>query len=103
MNPQGAVLVFKVMTMVTWLTAAAAFLFPAESTFGQIGRALFMLLFCVHAVECVAFFNALKRTGRPLLMELANTLFFGVVHYAEVRAILASQDAQPTSESAEDA
>jgi len=89
---QGLILAFKVLLIATWLLASAGFLLPPDSAFGQFGRTLFLLLFCVHAVECVVFLGALRRTGRPLVVELANVLFFGVVHYAEVKAILAAQD-----------
>jgi uncharacterized protein YhhL (DUF1145 family) len=87
------VLIVKVLIIATWLAASAGFLLPPDSTFGEIGRTLFYVLFVIHAVECAVFFGALKRTGRPLVLELANTLFFGVIHYAEVRQILEERDA----------
>jgi hypothetical protein len=90
---QTLVLIVKISLIATWLGASAGFLLPPDSTFGEIGRSLFYLLFGIHAVECVVFLGALKRTGRPLPLEIANTLFFGVVHYAEVKQLLAEQDA----------
>ena len=76
----------KLGVIATWLVAAVGFLLPSDTAFGMAGRALFWLLAVVHAVECVVFFGTLKRTGRPLGLELLQTMFFGVVHYAEARA-----------------
>lgn len=90
-NAQSLVLLVKVIVIATWLAAAAAFLLPPDSTLGQAGRAFFLLLFAVHALECAVFFRSLRRTGRPLVLELANTLFFGIIHYTEVKAILESE------------
>jgi uncharacterized protein YhhL (DUF1145 family) len=96
-NSQTLVLLFKVVTIGTWLLAAAAFLMPPSSTFGGLGRTLFYLLFAIHALECVAFLGALRRTGRPLVLEVMNTLFFGVIHYIEVKQILAANDAEESA------
>ena len=49
MKSQNLILVAKLLVTVTWLAAAAAFLFPAASTFGQLGRLLFFVLLGVHA------------------------------------------------------
>lgn len=92
-DQRNLLLIFKLVVIGTWLVGAAGFLFPPDTGFGQLGRALFYLLLCVHLVECVFFFGALRQTGRPLGVEVANTLFFGIVHYAEVKQIIESQDA----------
>jgi hypothetical protein len=89
---QTLMLVIKIVIIATWLAAAAGFLLPPASTFGELGRTLFFLLLAIHAIECACFIGALRRTGRPLLFEIANTLFFGAIHYAEVRLLLAEQD-----------
>jgi uncharacterized protein YhhL (DUF1145 family) len=80
-------LALKLGVIATWLVAAIGFLLPSETTFGLVGRTLFWLLTIVHAVECVVFYGTLRRTGRPLALELLQTLVFGVVHYAEARAL----------------
>ena len=41
-----------------------------------------------HALECAFFLPTLRKTGRPLGFEVAQTLFFGMIHYAEVKAAL---------------
>ncbi len=92
-NP-GLVLALKVLVMGTWGIAAVGFLFSPETTFGQLGRTLFFLLAAVHALECAVFYPTLKRTGRPLGFELANTLFFGVVHFTEAKALADARDAE---------
>ncbi len=84
---QNMILVGKLLVGVTWFAGAAAFLFPASSTYGQLGRMLFYVLLGVHAVECAVFFRTLKQTGRPLGLELAQTLLYGVIHYTEAKAL----------------
>jgi uncharacterized protein YhhL (DUF1145 family) len=84
---QNGILIAKLLVTVTWFAAAAGFLLPPSSGFGQLGRMLFFLLLAVHAVECAVFYPTLKRTGRPLGLELARTLFYGVAHYAEAKAL----------------
>ena len=93
MKSENLILVAKLLVGLTWFAAASAFLFPPSSTFGQLGRLLFYLLLVVHAVECAVFFRTLKRTGRPLRSELARTLFYGVAHYAEVKALVDAREA----------
>ena len=87
----------KIGVIATWLVAAIGFLFPADTAFGLGGRSLFGLLAVVHAVECVLFYGTLKRTGRPLPLELLQTMFFGVIHYAEAKAIVEAGDAAANS------
>ena len=84
----GLILALKVLVMGTWLVAAAGFLFPIDTTFGRLGRGLFVMLAITHAIECAVFYRTLARTGRPILLELANTLFFGVVHFTEAKALV---------------
>ena len=84
---QNRVLVAKLLVAATWFAAAAGFLFPPSSTFGHLGRLLFFLLLGIHAIECAVFYPTLKRTGRPIGLELARTLFYGVAHYAEAKAL----------------
>ena len=88
----SVLLIFKVLVLVTWFLGAAGFLFPPDTTLGSAGRTLFVLLAAVHLVECGFFFRTLQRTGRPLGMELLNTLLFGVVHFAEARALAEAND-----------
>ena len=85
-------LVFKLLVLLTWFLGAAGFLFPPGSTLGTAGRTLFVVLATVHLVECGFFFRTLRRTGRPLGMELLNTLLFGVVHFAEARLLAETHD-----------
>ena len=87
------ILSLKILVLGTWLVAAAGFFAAATSPFGQFGRGLFGMLSAVHMVECGVFYRTLARTGRPLGFELLNTLFFGVVHYIEAKAIVDAQDA----------
>jgi uncharacterized protein YhhL (DUF1145 family) len=83
----------KVFVMLTWLAASAGLFFAADSRFGQAGRTLLALLAVTHLVECVVFLPVLKKTGRPLGLELANTFFFGVAHFVEAKALVdAAQD-----------
>jgi len=77
----------KIGVIATWLVAATGFLFPPETTFGTVGRALFWLLIVVHAVECAVFYGTLKRTGRPIAFELLQTMLFGVIHYGEAKVL----------------
>ncbi len=88
------VLALKILVLGTWLVAAAGFLVPDTSSFGQLGRGLFWVLSAVHIVECAVFYRTLARTGRPLGFELLNTLFFGVIHFTEAKAIVDAQDAE---------
>lgn len=88
MSNASLILVLKVAVMGTWLAAAAAFLFPDTTLYGRLGRGLFVLLAAVHVVECAVFYGTLKRTGRPLVLEIVNTLFFGVIHYTEAKALV---------------
>ncbi len=92
---QNMILVAKLLVAVTWFAAAAGFLFPPSSTFGQLGRLLFFLLLGVHTIECAVFYPTLKRTGRPVGLELARTLFYGVAHYAEAKALAAAGRGDP--------
>ena len=85
---QNTMLIAKLVVAVTWFAAAAGFLYPPSSTFGQLGRLLFFLLLGIHTIECAVFYPTLKRTGRPIGMELARTLFYGVAHYSEAKALV---------------
>ena len=85
-NP-ALLLVLKLVVFASWLVAAAGFFFPMDSGFGLAGRALFGLLALTHLIECAVFYRTLTRTGRPIGVELANTFVFGVVHFAEARAL----------------
>ncbi len=86
MNYRTLIALSKGLVLLTWLVGAAALLFPTSSTYGQLGRLLLAILLAVHVVECGVFFRSLQRTGRPLWREVAQTLLFGVIHYAEVKA-----------------
>ena len=90
-NPQ-LTLALKIGVIATWLVGAVGFLFPPDSTFGQLGRLLFALLTIVHAIECGLFYSTLKRTGRPLGLELLNTMFFGVIHFTEAKALAEARE-----------
>ncbi len=90
-------LLFKLLVLVTWFLGAAGFLFPPDTSFGSAGRTLFFVLATVHLVECGFFFRTLQRTGRPLGMELLNTLLFGVVHFAEARVLAEANDRADTA------
>ncbi len=84
----------KGMVLLTWMAGAAGLFLPAASTYGQLGRLLLGILLATHLVECAVFFRTLRRTGRPLGLELSQTLLFGVIHYAEAKS-LASTAAGP--------
>lgn len=88
MSNSSLILVLKILVIGTWLAAAAGFLAPDTTLYGRLGRGLFVLLAAVHAVECAVFYGTLKRTGRPLAFELINTLFFGIIHYTEAKALV---------------
>ena len=77
----------KGMVLLTWMVGAAGLFLPAASTYGQLGRLLLGILLATHLVECAVFFRTLRRTGRPLALELAQTLLFGVIHYAEAKSL----------------
>ena len=95
MNNALLILALKILVVGTWLVAAVGFLFPLESTFGRVGRGLFAMLAITHLIECAVFYGTLKRTGRPIGLEVLNTLFFGVVHFAEARALVdAAEDSR---------
>jgi uncharacterized protein YhhL (DUF1145 family) len=87
------ILVFKLVVLGAWFVGAAGFLFPETTGFGRLGRMLFWLLAAVHAFECAFFYRTLARSGRPIGYELLQTLLFGVVHYSEVKAIVAAKEA----------
>ena len=86
------ILVLKIGVIVAWLVGASGFLFPSDTTFGQLGRLLLALLTVVHAVECTLFYSTLRRTGRPLGFELIQTLFFGAIHFTEAKALAESRE-----------
>ena len=88
------ILALKILVLGTWLVAAAGFLVPATSPFGQLGRGLFQVLAIVHIVECAFFYRTLARTGRPLGFELLNTLFFGVIHFVEAKALADAREGE---------
>jgi uncharacterized protein YhhL (DUF1145 family) len=93
--PNAAVmLALKILVMGTWFVAAAGFLFPDTTTFGRLGRGLFVLLSVVHIIECAVFYGTLKKTGRPLGLEILNTLVFGVIHFAEAKAIVDAREGE---------
>ena len=94
MPNERLILIVKIAVLATWLLAAAAFLLPSSSTLGSLGRILFLLLLGIHVVECLVFSSALKRTGRPLGTEILQTLLFGVIHYGEVKTLLAARAAE---------
>ena len=87
-------LALKIGVIATWLVGAAGFLFSPETTFGQLGRLLFALLTVVHSIECFLFYSTLKRTGRPLGFEVLNTMFFGVIHFTEAKALAEAREAR---------
>lgn len=92
MSAQSLALSLKLVVLSAWFVAAAGMLFPDTSVFGLLGRGLFVLLAVVHAVECAVFLKTLKRTGRPLALELLQTMLFGVVHFAEAKAIVDARE-----------
>ena len=93
MPNQTLILASKLLVLATWFVAAAGFLYPETSQFGRVGRSLFALLAAVHALECVLFYRTLAKSGRPIVLELLQTFFFGVIHYSEVKAIVAANEA----------
>jgi len=96
---RNPILIAKLLVAVTWFVAAAAFLFPTSSTYGRAGRLLFFVLLAVHLLECAVFYRTLQRTGRPLGLELSRTLFYGIAHYGEAKA-LADSRAEPATDPA---
>lgn len=92
MGNSGLLLALKLVVLVSWFVAAAGFLFPADTTFGEMGRLLFGLLALVHTTECLAFYATLKRTGRPLAFELLQTLLFGAIHFSEAKALAEARE-----------
>ena len=90
-NP-GGILALKLAVLGSWFVAAAGFLFPPATTFGDLGRLLFALLAGVHGIECLAFYGTLKRTGRPLVFELLQTLLFGAIHFIEAKALAEARE-----------
>ena len=93
-NP-SLILALKVVVLATWFVSAAGFFFADTTLFGRLGRLLFALLAVVHTLECALFYKTLKRTGRPLGAELAQTFLFGVIHYSEARALVSSAEVSP--------
>jgi uncharacterized protein YhhL (DUF1145 family) len=85
-NP-SLILMGKLLVLGTWLVGAMGFLWPETTTFGSLGRMLFGVLAVVHAVECGVFYRTLTKTGRPIGLELAQTFFFGIVHYSEAKLL----------------
>ena len=88
MNSRKLIAISKGLVLLTWLAGFAALSLPASSTYGQLGRLRLYVLVAVHVVECAAFFRTLRRTGRPLGLEVAQTLLFGVAHYAEAKLLV---------------
>ncbi|MFP6624515.1 MAG: hypothetical protein VCC20_13625 [Myxococcota bacterium] len=85
-------LALKIGVIAAWLIGASGFLFPPDTTFGQLGRLVFVLLTIVHTIECAVFYRTLKNTGRPLAFELLQTLFFGVIHFTEAKALAEARE-----------
>ena len=85
-------LALKIGVIAAWLVGASGFLFPSDTTFGQLGRLLFVLLTFVHAIECAVFYSTLKRTGRAVAFELLQTLLFGAIHFAEAKALAETRE-----------
>lgn len=70
---------------VLWVLLAVSFFAPASSRLGSFGQMLFWLMVAAHAVECVIFMGALRRTGKPLGGQILQVLLFGVVHYQTIK------------------
>jgi hypothetical protein len=88
------ILPVKLIVLATWFAGAASFLLPPETTLGSAGRALFWMLLVVHSLECVFFYKTLRQTDRPLGFEILQALFYGAIHYGEVKTLLASREAE---------
>jgi len=85
----------KTILGATWLFTTACFFPPLESTsLAGFGRTLFTVLAVVHAVECIAFLGVLRKSPRPLYVELWQTFLFGIVHVSIVRNELSAGNDQ---------
>lgn len=70
----------RVLVVITWLAAAAAFALPDTHGWAALGRTLFLVLFVVHAVEAVLFLPRLRAAGGSLAGHVVQTLLFGFLH-----------------------
>jgi uncharacterized protein YhhL (DUF1145 family) len=83
----------KIIIGVTWLFATACFFPPLNGmSLAAFGRSLFGVLAIVHVIECIAFLGVLRKSPRPLIGELWQTLLFGIVHVSIIRAELAESE-----------
>ena len=63
------ILAQKLAVIGAWLIGSIGFLFPADTTFGMVGRALFILLAGIHTIECAVFYRTLRRTKWPPIWQ----------------------------------
>jgi uncharacterized protein YhhL (DUF1145 family) len=75
----------RIAVLVLWLALLAAFL-VSSSPLASVGRAVFVLLVVVHAIECVVFLPRLRKAPGSLAGHLLQTLVFGIVHVRELPA-----------------
>lgn len=76
----------RIVVGIVWIFAIASFFFPLYySGIGPLGRALFWLLVCVHAVEFLFFLKTYRATGEPLFGHFLRTMAFGIAHHTEVK------------------
>lgn len=89
------VLVFgKTLVGVMWLLCLAFLILPGESSLLAAGRMTFWLTAAAHLVECAIFLPILRASQHGLPGNLAQTMLFGVFHYASVKLELADSTAE---------
>ncbi len=84
MSP-NTIKIAKAVTAAVWVVLAASFFCPHDSLLLPDMRLFYWVLLGVHAIECLVFLPALRRSGKPLAGQLVQILLFGVIHYASLR------------------
>jgi len=70
----------RLLVVLAWLAAAAAFLLPETHRWAATGRMLFFVLLVVHGLEAILFLPRLRAAGGSLAGHVARTLLFGFLH-----------------------
>ena len=75
----------KVLTAIVWVVAIGAHFVPGDALWLEGLRVTAYVLFAAHALEAVLVLPVLRRAGGSLAEHVAQMLFFGMIHYGELR------------------
>jgi uncharacterized protein YhhL (DUF1145 family) len=74
----------KVVLIVVWLFALAAFFVAPKSTLSQAGRFVFWLMAIIHTAQFIIFMPKFLAAPGSFVGHLLRTLLFGYLHVREV-------------------